>query len=1293
MSPISSLKEQAVTDTPLILFDCVLSDGTTQHWCTHAVTVNSVSYAARVLQHSSFDIQTASDQGIDGSPKISITLANADSYFSEIERSTGWKGGQLTVSFLFYDLRNKVPLTDAAVVFQGIFNPPDQIREATFRLTASNRMNLQRLILPDVRIQKQCPWQFPSTPAQQAEAVSGGVNGEYSLYYNCGYSAGQPGGTGNLNNGVPFTSCAYTRTDCQARGMWTRFGGLEYVPPVISVRGYGKAWTSSDLSVNQAQYNDFVPMVYGTAWYQPLVVFARNDGNLTRMEVLLGVGLMQGVITVLVNDIQIPLGVSGQNMTATGWYNIVTLGTRDGVFDMNFTDSNGQPAGDPYGSMAYLAVVVPNAISNGNSIPNVQVLAQGLIIPTYNSDGSLAASQFSSNPAWILLDILRRSGWSTSEIDFTSFAAVAAYCDEQIDSTDLNGNPITIPRFQCNLVIQKKKSAGDVIRGIRNAARLYLTYGPGGILQLAVENTISLQQPNQLAWSNSTEQLNGGWPSYEFGDGTSGFSGILRQANGEPSVIVSSRSIADTPNNFTVEFQDNLNGYQQDSFAVVDPDDVTLAGQEVTASLMAIGIPNYDQAGRILQFNLEKSVSGNVYIEFNTSVKVFGVRPGDIITVTYLKEGFNRQPFRIVKISPATNYRTSSILAQIHDDAWYSDTNGQPTSSGPGQGTGAGIGTPRPLMGSTIDANGNPEFGVVESDTTATDGSIQVYVSLSFVPPATLSPNGPGVPLVDFVPQIVSGGTLQAGQNLYYAVSGVDSSGNEGPISFIVPAAVIANNSSVVLSGLSFAANTATFNVYRGITPSELFLIAINQTMAAQFTDTGLAVQPIAPPDPYFDHANFYWRMEQLPETQASIFSASTIGNSSLQMDPNAYLGMTLRITRGTGSGQEAAILSNTATTLTVSPAWALAPDATSYFTVAEAAWHSGAIASSSPVQFEVPNMAGDVVQLTGRAANANNVESPPALAIVTRWQIGGSGNADTAVPAAPGFALNPGTAGGSIVLSSISFSDLSNTTSVTAGTLTLYYWNELQGTPSTALAAAMAATDTTLTLNTAGALTAGAVIQIDQEVLQVTAVATGGTQCTVTRAAFGSSAAAHNSAAVVYPLTTTTLIAPFPVQFFGSGYSGSWSFPITLPDVRIASAQLFVTNSKGNSPASSIAFTHNVDNGLRTLSGGQYSISVEGFLAVDQMAAPALVTDTAHSVRDVYAVLGTSADQPVIMQLYVNSVAYGSSLTIPTGQLVSNSIDGATLPPIIAGAQITLSVTQVGQTIPGADLTVLIRL
>ena len=50
MPTIFDLKEQAITDTPLLLFDCLLGNGQTEHWSTHGVTVGDTTYAARVLQ-------------------------------------------------------------------------------------------------------------------------------------------------------------------------------------------------------------------------------------------------------------------------------------------------------------------------------------------------------------------------------------------------------------------------------------------------------------------------------------------------------------------------------------------------------------------------------------------------------------------------------------------------------------------------------------------------------------------------------------------------------------------------------------------------------------------------------------------------------------------------------------------------------------------------------------------------------------------------------------------------------------------------------------------------------------------------------------------------------------------------------------------------------------------------------------------------------------------------------------------------------------------------------------------
>ena len=1295
MSTIFELKEQAVTDTPLLLFDCTLPGGRTERWSTHGVAANGGAYAARVLQHSVFEMQTASAQGVDGIAQISILLANADSHFSEIERSTGWKGARLTVSFLFYDLRNQVAASDIALLFQGICNPPDEILEATFRITATNRMNLQRVLLPQVRIQRVCPWDFPANADQRTEAIDGGSNGKYSRYYRCGYSAGIAGGTGNLDGSDPFTSCGYTRSDCQARGMFANFGGIEFVPPAISVRTSGdKNWHTSAVAVNTALYNDFVPLVYGTAWYAPPMVFARNDGNLTRMEVLLGIGEMQGVLTVLVSGVEIPQGVAGTDMTGSGWYNIPTLGTRSGTLDANFLDGSGQPAGDPYGGMAYLSVVVPNRLNNGTTLPTVKVLAQGLKVPTYDAGGAQTGEQFSSNPAWILLDILRRIGWAAAEIDIPSFAAAAAYCDEAIDGLDLYGNAISLPRFQCNLALKTRKSAGDVARGVRTCARLLLTYGQNGLLELRVENAIANEQPTKPEWSNSVESLNGGWPGYEFGDGSNGFTGILRRASGEPSVRVYSRSMADTPNCFTVEFQDALNDYQQDGFSVVDSDDVALTGQEIATTLNAIGIPNYDQAGRILKLNLDKSVRGNTYIEFQTSVRSLGLRPGDLITVTYLKEGFNRQPFRTLKIAPGINHRVTTITAQIHDDAWYADSNGQATSAAGGRRqSDAGMGVPRPLVGSVVDQNGDLQFGVTEASDTTGDGSVETNVTVSYVASPPSQGAGPGIPLVSLTPAVAAGGTLASGQVLYYAVSARDAGGNESAPSFLVTAAIASDGSSVTLSGLSFAPGTTAFHVYRGSTSAQLFRIATDQPLASQFIDTGLAQQSIAPPDPNFDHANFYWRMELQPETAAMLHSANTAGNGALQMPKNSYGGMTARITRGRGAGQERTIGSNTQTTLTVSPAWAVEPDASSYFVVAESGWKFGTQTTSAMAQIAIPNLSGEVVQITGRAANVNNVECDPEISIVTRWQIGGSGVADAAVPPQPLFGLGPGNQGGTAILSGVAFTNLTNTRSISSATLTMYYWNELAGSPASTLANAVGAEDVQLNLNQPGPGQPGSFLQIDGEVIRVEATLNGGASYQVTRGAHLSQAAAHGAQAPVYHLASKTAIAPFPPEFFGSPYSGSWNYPVILPDARVASAELFVTNNKGNSETGSISLTHTTDLGLRTLSGGQYTIQVDGYLAVDQSAAAALVIEASHAVRDVYAVMGKAADAEVKLQLNVDGNPYCTLRFDPPGVLVSNSVNGNALPPFAAGSQVTLSILSVGRAYPGADLTVLIRL
>ena len=1303
---INAVKELEVPGTPLLLFDCTLSSGDLQRWSTHRVTVSGEEYLNRVLRHNIFDLTSSSELAVEGASTVSITLANADSFLSAIERNIGWKGAQLSVTFLFFDLKSGLPVSDTRIVFRGIADPPEQSTESSLRLRFTNRLNLQRVYLPSIRIQKRCPWNFPSDTSQRQEAVNGGSAGYYSPFYQCGYSPDQPNGVGNLNGSVPYTACDYSRAQCQLRGMFStdaqnhptgRFGAVEFMPAAIYVRTYGeKGKHFSAPTGNQALYNDSVPLVYGTGWYEPPIAFARNDGNLTHCEVLLGVGPLSAVLKVIVNDMEIPAGAPGTNMTATGWYNIVSLGSRNGAFNLDFTDSDGNPLGDPYGSMGLLSVVVPNRISDGSSLPEIQILIQGLALSRFDTSGTFLDQTFTNNPAWVVLDVLRRSGWTTDELDLASFANVAARCDALIQTVDLNGNNTLIPRYQCNLLLTNTRSVGDILRGICNGCALFITASATGLLQLNAEDTLAIQQPTLPAGSNSTEELNGGWPAYEFGDNQ--FSGILRQENGAVTLTVSSRTTANTPNQYTVEFQDEFNQYQQDSLSLVDVDDSLLTGQNLSTSLTALGLPNSDQATRAAALQLYKSVQGNTYVEFQTSMKGVALAPGDLITITYAKEGFSRQPFRITKVSPSVNFLTVSITAQLHDDAWYTAVNaGAVTFGSP---PGCEVGVPRPLVGSVFDSSHVAQFGITESSAASSDGTVTSNLAVSFSAPAKPTVSAAGIPLLGLNPQInATGGNLGGGQVLYYAVSAVDASGAESGLSFTVMANVPAGTSTnqVTLVSLSFSSNASKVNVYRGTNPIQLLLIAQNIQIASTFTDTGAAALLQGPPDYNYDHANFYWRLELQPAESVDIHSTTTVGNSTLNMLPNQYCGATVRITNGTGDGQERTISLNSANTLTINTKWDIEPDTTSSFLIADSSWQFGASSIASPVSFVVPNREGVTLHISGRAANVRNNECAFELSPLTHWRIAGNvgNNVDSDIPGQPTFGLNLG-GQGTVDLVGVGFTSLDNTMTISAGTLTLAFWDELDGPSTMLLSTAATAGDTTLALATAMSASAGDLLQVDAEIMVVQQDLASGTSIQVGRGSHGSGAAAHAAQAAIYLLRKKIFIMPFAQGFFGSPASGSYVFPVVLPDVRIAAAELFVTNSHGNSGVAAQAFTNTSDTGLRTLSGGQLSIQVEGALAIQTNAAPPLLADTAHSVRDVYAVVSNPpTGAPVTMQLTQNSQPY-CQLTIPAGATTSNVVDGFALGPLQAEAQIGLDITSVVQTAntaPGSDLTVTIRL
>jgi hypothetical protein len=368
-------------------------------------------------------------------------------------------------------------------------------------------------------------------------------------------------------------------------------------------------------------------------------------------------------------------------------------------------------------------------------------------------------------------------------------------------------------------------------------------------------------------------------------------------------------------------------------------------------------------------------------------------------------------------------------------------------------------------------------------------------------------------------------------------------------------------------------------------------------------------------------------------------------------------------------------------------------PDATSFFVVAENSWRPGATGISSPIAIDLPERIGAGVEISARAANAAGDEAAYALSPLTRWVLGESGGlaADSGVPPAPifGLILSP-TTGGVVDLGASAFTTLVNTVSIIAGTYTFHYYDEVNGVAPLALTAPIAVADTGIAFG--GTFAPGVLIQIEQEIVQVTGTNPDNSSI-VARGAQGTSAAAHALPLSAYQLSENVVIVPFIKSFFGSPASGDWKYSVTLPNVRLASAELYMTNALGAGAVTVNPYTGTIDSGLRTLGGGQYSFQISGYLAIQTNAAPAVVVDSDRSVRDIYGIVGTApTGAPIVLQINRNGAVYVTA-QIPAGATISNVVGGFGLPALRSGDILSLNIEGVGTTVPGSDLTLVMRL
>jgi len=717
---IHSAKEQALAFQPLLLATFTFTDGTVLRLSTHGLRTadggfqyGGNDYLPRILNQDIAAVQALSDGGVDVAPQVTLALNDGDQHlWTNYEKPKGFKGAKLALTFVFWNAGADDFSSDSVTKFLGICSAP-QMDETQLTVTATSLLNMQAVTLPPVRVQKRCPWVFPTTKAQR---VAGALD-EDSWFWECGYSpdvtdADAPGGTaaarGNLNAGVPFTSCNYSKEQCQARGMYAkdslvritgRFGGVQWDPP----RSWrGRAYASGKFeeglnSPNEVKYNDPVPMVYGEGWVEPVIANIVGDPNSTRFEAICCYG--EGYISrVIVNDVEVPSSTFATDPLFM--WDVVARGTRDGAANLlpGWTDKNGDPTGDPYGSLMTIAIVVYRQLVDSQQIPRVRVLMTGPKLRIYTSDAGAHADEWPEHslyPAWQIMDALVWAGWDYADLDIPSFRKAAQICGQLVTYKDQHGNSKQHARFLASFVLRQRKTAAELIRAMRNCGRMMLVPNSdaGGKLKLLVKQTLAGQQPAAVAGSNDATPLGSkladgtaanGYVAYRFDE-----SNIIRRG-GRSTMRVSQRANSDSPNRISVTYQDRQNNFAQDSLTVVETDALTRnSNQEVAGSFAPDGISSFDHGRRLIGTYFAETLRGNprnypagdaggtLIFEFESTFRAVHLQAGALCALSYAPLGVADQLVRIQRIQPAANFETCKITASWHSDEWYTDAWGQ----------------------------------------------------------------------------------------------------------------------------------------------------------------------------------------------------------------------------------------------------------------------------------------------------------------------------------------------------------------------------------------------------------------------------------------------------------------------------------------------------------------------------------------------------------------------------------------------------------------------------------------
>ena len=404
--------------------------------------------------------------------------------------------------------------------------------------------------------------------------------------------------------------------------------------------------------VNKQSNNAQIPVVYGERLLGGTRVFVETSGTdntYLYMALVLCEGEINAVTEIQVNDETVTFSGSfangteitsndsnyGTTVKAQPFYGADDQSASSLLSTLTNWGSNHKLSG-----ICYVAFRFEWDADKYTGIPNIKVKVQGKKISTFDGSSNETTGQYSTNPAFVLLDFLRNErygkGILLTEIDVPSFYSASQIADTTV--TYYTGT--TGKLFECNAVLNTNKKILDNVKTLLRGMRGLLPYVQGEY-KLLIEST-----------------------------GTATFT--LNEDNIIGGVKLESERKDQKYNRVLVNFVNPEKGYQADTI-VYDTDHATLKTadggflQEGNVTLDTINSPY--QAHEFGKIVLQRS-RNNLKLGLTVNYEALDLAIGDIVNVSSTILGMTNKPFRVSGMTLNANF-TASLSLQEHQDSWY----------------------------------------------------------------------------------------------------------------------------------------------------------------------------------------------------------------------------------------------------------------------------------------------------------------------------------------------------------------------------------------------------------------------------------------------------------------------------------------------------------------------------------------------------------------------------------------------------------------------------------------------